>query len=113
MHIRIERTKELTEKPSPDALGFGRHFSPHMFRRRFEAPSGWLSAAITPREPLVLDPAASVLHYGQAVFEGLKAFRRSDGRVHLFRPEAHAKRFVGSAQRICLPEVPVADFLRA
>src|SRR5260221_3928785 len=109
--IRIERTSRPTELTAPEALGFGRCFSDHMFRAHHDE-GGWRDRAILPRGPLVLDPAATVLQYSQCVFEGLKAFSWSDGKVRLFRPEFHARRFTESAKRICLPEVPVADFLR-
>jgi branched-chain amino acid aminotransferase len=113
MDIRIQRSEAIAPAPPADALGFGVHFSPHMFRARLEAGRGFFDAAIGPRGAIALDPAAAVLHYGQAVFEGLKAFRGSDGLVRLFRVEAHARRFEESARRICLPVVPAADFLAA
>lgn len=110
--IRIERSAHPTELPAPEALGFGRCFSDHMFRAQHDE-NGWRGAAIVPRAPLVLDPAATVLQYSQCVFEGLKAFWSSEGKVRLFRPEFHARRLGESAKRMCLPHVPVADFLRA
>jgi len=110
--IRIERTTRPTELPAAEALGFGTCFSDHMFRAHHDA-SGWHGASVVPRAPLVLDPAATVLQYSQCVFEGLKAFWATDGKVRLFRPEFHARRLVESAKRMCLPEVPVDDFLRA
>jgi branched-chain amino acid aminotransferase len=110
--VRVERTTRPTAMPPADKLGFGRCFSDHMFRAHHDE-QGWHDAAIVPRAPLVLDPAATVLQYSQCIFEGIKAFWTVDGKVRLFRPEFHARRFVQSAQRMCLPEVPVADFLRA
>jgi branched-chain amino acid aminotransferase len=109
--IRIEQTSRPTELPSAEKLGFGICFSDHMFRAQHDE-SGWHDAAIVPRGPMVLDPAATVLQYSQCVFEGLKAFWSEGGKVRLFRPEFHARRLVESAKRMCLPEVPVADFLR-
>src|SRR6184192_2096712 len=94
MDIRVRRHEKPGAEPRPEALGFGRYFSPHMFRARYEAGRGFTDGTIAPREPMVLDPAASVLHYGQAVFEGLKAFRGQDGGIRLFRAEVHAQRFV-------------------
>jgi branched-chain amino acid aminotransferase len=110
--IRVERTARPTAMPPADKLGFGRCFSDHMFRAHHDE-HGWHEGAIIPRAPLVLDPAATVLQYSQCIFEGLKAFCSADGKIRLFRPEFHARRFVQSAQRLCLPEVPVPDFLRA
>jgi branched-chain amino acid aminotransferase len=110
--VRVERTARPTELPPAEKLGFGLCFSDHMFRAHHDE-NGWHDAAIVPRAPLVLDPAATVLQYSQCVFEGLKAFWSEAGKIRLFRPEFHARRFVQSAERICLPEVPVADFLRA
>jgi branched-chain amino acid aminotransferase len=110
--IRVERTTRPTAMPPADKLGFGRCFSDHMFRAHHDE-EGWHEGAIVPRAPLVLDPAATVLQYSQCIFEGLKAFCSPEGKIRLFRPGFHARRFVESAKRLCLPEVPVADFLRA
>ncbi len=73
--------------------------------------SGWTALEIEPRRPIELDPAAAVLHYGQSIFEGLKAYRQPDGSVGVFRPEANAARFQRSARRLALPELSVADFV--
>jgi branched-chain amino acid aminotransferase len=114
MHrIRIASRAERSTLPPPDSLGFGRFFSDHMFRARYQPDLGWHDAAVVARAPLALGAASSVLHYGQSVFEGLKAFARPEGRVALFRPDAHAERFVASARRVCLPEVPPALFRQA
>jgi branched-chain amino acid aminotransferase len=93
--------------------GFGRIFTEHMVRIRWESGRGWHDAELTAYAPLTLDPGTSVLHYAQAVFEGLKAFRQADGGVAAFRPEAHALRFRGSARRLALPELPEETFLEA
>ena len=93
--------------------GFGRIFTEHMVRIRWSAASGWHDAELTPYAPLTLDPGTSVLHYAQAVFEGLKAFRQADGGVAAFRPDAHAARFRSSARRLALPELPEETFLEA
>ena len=94
-------------------LGFGTLFSDHMAVIRWDEEKGWHAAEITARAPFALDPATSVLHYAQAVFEGLKAYRTADGRVVLFRPDENAHRFNRSARRLALPELPEADFLAA
>src|SRR5437868_6606976 len=104
MRLRIAKKSERGTLPAPETLGFGKFFSDHMFRARYEPELGWHDAAVVPRAPLALGPAASVLHYGQSVFEGLKAFAGGTGKVLLFRPDAHAKRFIESARRVCLPE---------
>src|SRR5207245_9930432 len=93
--------------------GFGRIFTEHMVRIRWNAARGWHDAELTPYAPLSLDPGTSVLHYAQAVFEGLKAFRQARGGVAAFRADAHAVRFRNSARRLALPELPEESFLEA
>ncbi len=94
-------------------LGFGTLFSDHMAVIRWSADRGWHSAEITARAPFPLDPASSVLHYAQEIFEGMKAYRAEDGRTVLFRPEENARRFNESARRMAMPELPEVDFLAA
>lgn len=94
-----------------EELGFGVKFSDHMARAQYIEGQGWTNLEIAPYGPLSLDPAASVLHYGQEVFEGLKAYRRADGSVWAFRPAFNAHRLNASARRLALPELPVEDFL--
>jgi branched-chain amino acid aminotransferase len=94
-------------------LVFGKQFTDRMFVMEYDAGKGWHSARIEPYGPFSLDPAALVLHYSQEIFEGLKAFRRQDGRIALFRPEENIKRFNRSARRMCMPEVDAAFFLKA
>jgi branched-chain amino acid aminotransferase len=93
--------------------GFGRVFTDHMATIRWTQERGWCDAEIRAREPFVLDPAAAVLHYAQEIFEGLKAYRLSDGGVALFRPEQNARRFQASAERLAMPVLPEAAFLRS
>ena len=93
--------------------GFGRVFTDHMATIRWTEARGWCDAEIRAREPFVLDPAAAVLHYAQEIFEGLKAYRLSDGGVALFRPEQNARRFQASAERLAMPVLPEAAFLRS
>lgn len=100
-----ERTR-LTEAPA-----FGTVFTDHMARVTWTADDGWSDRRIEPYGPLLLDPAAAVLHYGQEIFEGLKAYRHADGSVWTFRPWANAARFAASARRLALPELPAEDFL--
>jgi branched-chain amino acid aminotransferase len=93
--------------------GFGRVHTDHMVSVRYTAEKGWHDARLAAYEPLVLDPAAMVLHYGQAIFEGLKAYRQADGGVAVFRPEENARRFNRSAARLAMPELPEEMFLDA
>jgi branched-chain amino acid aminotransferase len=102
-----------SKKPLPANLKFGTLFTEHMVSARFDIATGWEAQQLTPYQPLQLDPAASVLHYGQAIFEGLKAFTTRDGRVALFRPGRHAKRFQQSAERTCMQQVPEELFLES
>src|SRR3954464_4317974 len=92
--------------------GFGRVFTDHMVTIRWTKDGGWQDAQLRARAPIALDPAAAVLHYGQEIFEGLKAYRRDNG-VALFRPEQNARRFNASAARMALPQLPEELFLGA
>jgi branched-chain amino acid aminotransferase len=93
--------------------GFGRVFTDHMVMIRYSEGRGWYDAKITARAPLLLDPASAVLHYAQEIFEGLKAYRLADGTMALFRPDANAKRFRASAQRMAMPELPEDLFVQS
>ena len=93
--------------------GFGKAFSDHMVTIDWEEGKGWHNATIGPRKALSLDPAAAVLHYAQEIFEGLKAYRLSDGSMALFRPDANARRFNQSAGRLAMPSLPEAMFVDA
>ncbi len=104
--IHVERTRTPRPHPADADLGFGRHFTDHLFRVDWTAEAGWHGAAVVPYGALAADPAFSALHYGQSVFDGLKAFRREGGGLALFRPRAHAERFARSAQRLAMPPVP-------
>jgi branched-chain amino acid aminotransferase len=93
--------------------GFGKHFTDHMVDICWSAQGGWHRPRVQPYGPIALDPAAAVLHYGQEVFEGLKAYRHADGSIWSFRPEANAARMQRSAVRLALPELPTEYFLDA
>ncbi|ALU21831.1 branched chain amino acid aminotransferase [Corynebacterium pseudotuberculosis] len=93
--------------------GFGKRFTDHMVTIDWNAEQGWHDAKVVPYAPLVLDPAASVLHYGQAIFEGIKAYRHSDGTIKTFRPKANAVRFQRSAARMAMPELPTEIFVES
>jgi len=107
MEIRDDSVARAPQTPlDPARLPFGRTFSPNMFRVEWDDGKGWHDARITPYAPLALAPSAMVLHYGQEIFEGLKAFRHPDGCVALFRPERNAARLNSSAKRMSMPEIP-------
>ncbi|GAA5611510.1 branched-chain amino acid aminotransferase [Streptomyces platensis] len=95
------------------APGFGRHFTDHMVTIKWTEGRGWHDGQLVPYGPLSLDPATNVLHYAQEIFEGLKAYRRPDGSVATFRPDANARRFQASARRLAMPELPVETFIEA
>lgn len=96
-----------------EAPGFGEHFTDFMTHARWSVSDGWHGAELVPYGPLQMSPAAAVLHYGQEIFEGLKAFRHADGSVWTFRPEQNARRLQRSARRLALPELPEEDFLES
>lgn len=93
--------------------GFGRHFTDHMVEIQWNLDTGWHDARVIPYGPLQLDPAASVLHYAQEIFEGLKAYRHADGSIWSFRPEANAARLQRSAARLALPRMAEEDFIES
>ena len=92
---------------------FGTVFSDHMVDICWSEKGGWHRPRVQPYGPIPLDPAASVLHYGQEIFEGMKAYRHEDGSIWTFRPDQNALRLQRSARRIALPELPVEHFLQA
>ena len=93
--------------------GFGKVFTDHMVSVDYDAGEGWHSATLGPLQPIPLHPASSVLHYAQEIFEGLKAYRLSDGSLAMFRPDANARRFNESARRLAMPELPEDVFIEA
>ncbi|MEY3084420.1 MAG: hypothetical protein RL037_600 [Bacteroidota bacterium] len=95
-----------------DNLAFGKSFSDHMFMMEY-AQGEWKQARIVPFEPIPMHPAMSAIHYGQSIFEGLKAYRGKNGKIAIFRPGMNAKRFAESANRMCMPPVPEDIFLEA
>ncbi|MCI9292928.1 MAG: branched-chain amino acid aminotransferase [Erysipelotrichaceae bacterium] len=114
MKITIEEAKTKKMKPQAGTpLGFGKYFTDHMFVREWTIEDGWKDGKIVPYGPIEMDPASMVLHYAQETFEGMKAYRAKDGRILLFRPEMNARRFINSNRRICMSEVPEADFVEA
>ena len=117
----IEFTITPTANPTPDAErakiledpAFGQQFTDHMVSIDWTEDEGWHNAQVRANEPISLDPASNVFHYGQAIFEGLKAYRHADGSITAFRPEQNAKRLNNSAKRMAMPELPEEVFLEA
>ncbi len=111
--IEIEKTSKPKEKPDQKNLGFGIHFTDHMFIMEYVTGKGWHNQRVVPYAPLTIDPAAMVFHYGQAVFEGLKAYKTADGRVFLFRPKKNVERMNISNDRLSMPPIDEELFLDA
>jgi branched-chain amino acid aminotransferase len=107
--MKIEKTKSPKIKPDEKNLGFGKYFTDHMFLMNYDEGKGWFDPRIVPYNPLQLDPATTVLHYGQAIFEGMKAYPTPDGRILLFRPRKNMERINKSNERMCMPLID-ADF---
>jgi branched-chain amino acid aminotransferase len=112
--IKIELTKTKKAKPADETkLGFGHIFTDHMFVMNYTEGTGWHDPRIVPFGNIPLSPAAMVFHYGQEMFEGLKAYKGADGKAYLFRPDMNAKRANNSNDRLCIPEIPEEDFVEA
>lgn len=112
--IRIEKTTCPKEKPAADnPLVFGTIFTDHMFEMDYIEGQGWIDPRVVPYHSLELDPSAMVFHYGQEMFEGLKAYKAEDGRILLFRPDKNIERANRSNRRLCIPEIPADLFLEA
>ncbi|MCM8709580.1 branched-chain amino acid aminotransferase [Clostridium sp. SYSU_GA19001] len=114
LDIKIVKTTAPKQKPAADQpLGFGKIFTDHMFIMNYTEGKGWHDARIVPFQNISLSPATMVYHYGQEMFEGLKAYKAEDGRTLLFRPEMNAKRSNNTNRRLCIPEIPVEDYVQA
>ena len=104
--IKFIPAKTLKAKPADESkLGFGTIFTDYMFIMNYDKEHGWHDARVQPYQNFDMDPACLVLHYGQTIFEGLKAYRRADGGIQLFRPEANFNRMNNSADRLCMPKI--------
>ncbi len=112
LDIKVTRTTSPKAKPT-GKLGFGRIFTDHMFLMNYTRGKGWHDPRIEPYHDLTLSPAAMVFHYGQEMFEGLKAYKGDDGTNYLFRPDMNAKRTNDTNDRLCIPQVPVEDYVQA
>lgn len=113
MDITIKTTDHPKPKPDENKLGFGTHFTDYMFNMDYTSDLGWHNPRVEPYAPFVLDPATMVLHYGQGIFEGMKAYRTDNGDIQLFRPKNNFKRFNYSARHLCMPEIDVDIALKA
>lgn len=114
MNITINKTSNPKPLPTEDnPLTFGTIFTDHMFVMDYETGKGWHNPRIEEYGPVSLDPSAMVFHYGQEMFEGLKAYKAEDGRILLFRPQKNIERANNTNRRICIPEIPEEDFLQA
>lgn len=108
LKIETQINSQRKDLPPSSTLSFGKYFADHMFVVKYKKGKGWYDAKIGPYEPIAFDPAASVLHYGQALFEGLKAFRQKDNSISIFRPEFNWKRMQTGSERLCM-ECPPRD----
>ena len=113
LNIKYELTTQRKEKPDWNNLGFGKHFTDHMFVMDYHKGQGWHDARIVPYQNLSLDPACMVFHYAQEMFEGLKAYRTPDGGVQLFRPDRNIARMNNTNERLCIPQIAPEDVLDA
>lgn len=115
LEVALEKVEpdKCKAKPSPDNLGFGVHFTDHMFLMTWTKDGGWHDAKICPYQDFSMDPASMVFHYGQAIFEGLKAYRGKDDQLFLFRPVDNFERMNVSALRMCMPRIPVENVVKA
>ena len=115
LEIKITKTTTPKEKPTDESkLGFGKIFSDHMFLMDYTEGQGWHDPRIVPYQPFQIDPACVVLHYAQEIFEGMKAYRSTTAdQIQLFRPDCNAQRMQDSAERLCIPKIPVEDFIQA
>ncbi len=115
LEVTVKKVSEEQRKTKPEQsnLGFGQHFTDHMFLMKWSKEKGWHDAEITPFQDFTVSPAAMVFHYGQAIFEGLKAYRGKDEQILLFRPKDNLERMNDSAVRMCMPRLAADKVLRA
>lgn len=114
LDIRYELTKTPKPIPGPEnPLKFGTIFTDHMFVMNYSVEKGWFDPRVVPYQKIELEPSAMVFHYGQEMFEGLKAYKTADGKTLLFRPDKNIERANRTNRRICIPEIPEEDFLQA
>jgi branched-chain amino acid aminotransferase len=110
MDIKVTRVAKTGTRPKDADLGFGTAFTDHMFVMDYSVDKGWHDPRIEPYADFTMSPAAMVLHYGQAIFEGLKAYKTPDNKIQLFRALDNFKRMNRSAKGLCIPELDI-DFV--
>ena len=113
LDIKITKAAALKQKPDESKLGFGMIFTDHMFLMDYTPAQGWHEPRVVPYAPFQLDPACVVFHYAQELFEGLKAYRTAGNTIQLFRPDCNGQRMFDSCDRMCIPPIPVEDFVQA
>ncbi len=114
LDIQITRTQSPRQRPTDETkLGFGKIFTDHMFLMDYDTERGWHDPRVVPYAPFTLDPACVIFHYAQELFEGLKAYRTADNTIQIFRPECNGARMQDSCDRMCVPQIPVEDFVQA
>lgn len=114
LNIKFEKTASPKQKPKAgEPLGFGKIFTDHMFIMDYETGKGWHDPRIVPFGNLSISPACASFHYGQTMFEGMKAYKGADGKYYVFRPDMNAKRTNNTNKRLCIPELPEDDFVQA
>jgi branched-chain amino acid aminotransferase len=113
MEITFKKAEQLKDHPVDSTLGFGTVFTDYMFNMDYNPEKGWHSPRIEPYGPIQMDPSTMVLHYGQAIFEGLKAYRTENGEIRLFRPKDNFKRLNRSGNRLCMPALDEEFILKA
>jgi len=110
----VTRTTNPKPRPADETkLGFAKYFTDHMFVMEYDEGQGWHDGRIVPHAPFLIEPASAVLHYAQMMFEGMKAYRRPDGSIQLFRPDRNIARMKNTCERMCMPEIPGDLFLAA
>ncbi|MEG0963469.1 MAG: branched-chain amino acid aminotransferase [Lachnospiraceae bacterium] len=113
MEIKFVKREILKEKPDQNHLAFGKYMTDYMFEMDWDKGQGWHDARIVPHGPVEMNPSCVTLHYAQETFEGMKAYRTTENKILLFRPEMNAKRMINSNERLCMPGVPVDMFVKA
>ena len=105
--IPVIKTQNPKPRPADESkLGFAKYFTDHMFVMEYDEGKGWHSWRVEPHAPFLIEPASAVLHYAQMMFEGMKAYRKPDGSIQLFRPDMNIARMKNTCERMCMPEVP-------
>ncbi|WP_105616006.1 branched-chain amino acid aminotransferase [Vallitalea okinawensis] len=113
LNISIQKTTHPKQKPDANNLGFGNIFTDHMFVMDYTEGKGWHDPRIIPYGSFEIEPSAMVFHYGQEMFEGMKAYKTPEGQVQLFRPMKNIRRANITNERICIPEIDENDMLQA